>query len=309
MTESLEASGSGLDPFSVLDDSAVALVFSVFETSTSGFEGGFLLGAAFLPWSPEGGFWPFLLALAPALLGGIGGFPAKGFRLLFLRKTVCCLFPVVPGLVPGLLFLPADDCAGRGIRDGDVSTPCCCLLFFLAGSCDASFLPGTLVFLGTGGLLFFLTGDCGALLLPLTLFFLVRPFLLFVAGEASLFPLTLVLLEMLRRGWFTDFFLAGDGSRDAGCERGIRDFGGGFFVSPGEGTLVDLAEPGNKGCGPVRMTNDAFLCLRVGDVNLYVLGAGGGLGVGGGIGGNTAKVSGVRIPLRRSSVIRFLGLS
>jgi len=47
--------------------------------------------------------------------------------------------------------------------------------------------------------------------------------------------------------WVTDLFLEGEGSRDTGCDRGIRDFPGrgSFPFSLGDGTLIDLADPGN----------------------------------------------------------------
>ena len=206
-----------MEPLSDFDGSAVVFACSAFDASTSDFGVGLAVDPLlFLACSGEG-LWLVLLVPAAVLLGGIGGFPAKGFKLLFLRKTVC-LLPVVLELLPrlaGLLFFPADACEGRGIRDGEDCT-FCCLLFFLLDSCGVSFLPGTLVFLGIGGLLFFLTGDCGALLLPLTLFFLESGCLLLFAGDASLFPFTLVFLETLRRGWFKDLFLAGDGSRETG---------------------------------------------------------------------------------------------
>lgn len=49
------------------------------------------------------------------------------------------------------------------------------------------------------------------------------------------------------RCWFTDRFLEGDGSRDTGCDRGIRDFPGrgSFLFSPGDRTRIDLVAPGN----------------------------------------------------------------
>lgn len=71
----------------------------------------------------------------PLLAGGSGGFPANGFRLLFLRKTVCCLFTAVdfPFFCGAtlLLFLAGDGSRegagdlrpfaadGRGMREGE----------------------------------------------------------------------------------------------------------------------------------------------------------------------------------------------
>lgn len=71
----------------------------------------------------------------PLLAGGSGGFPANGFRLLFLRKTVCCLFTAVDGPffcgATLLLFLAGDGSRegagdlrpraadGRGMREGE----------------------------------------------------------------------------------------------------------------------------------------------------------------------------------------------
>jgi hypothetical protein len=69
------------------------------------------------------------------LAGGSGGFPANGFRLLFLRKTVCCLLTAVDGPFfcgTTLLFFLAGDgsregagdlrplaAGGRGMREGE----------------------------------------------------------------------------------------------------------------------------------------------------------------------------------------------
>lgn len=71
----------------------------------------------------------------PLLVGGSGGFPANGFGLLFLRKTVCCLFTAVDGPffcgATLLLFLSGDGSRegagdlrplaadGRGMREGE----------------------------------------------------------------------------------------------------------------------------------------------------------------------------------------------
>lgn len=71
----------------------------------------------------------------PLLAGGSGGFPANCFRLLFLRKRVCCLFtavgfPFFDGATL-LLFLAGDGSResagdlrpfvadGRGMREGE----------------------------------------------------------------------------------------------------------------------------------------------------------------------------------------------
>ena len=61
------------------------------------------------------------------------------------------------------------------------------------------------------------------------------------------------------RCWVTDRFLEGEGSRDTGCDRGIREFPGrgSFLFSLGDRTLIDLADPGNRDCWLVRITNDA----------------------------------------------------
>lgn len=71
----------------------------------------------------------------PLLAGGSGGFPANGFKLLFLRKRVCCLFTAVdfPFFCGAalLLFLSGDGSRegagdlrpladdGRGMREGE----------------------------------------------------------------------------------------------------------------------------------------------------------------------------------------------
>lgn len=180
---------------------------------------------------------PGLGLVLPLLPGGRGGFPARGLRLLFFRKTGCCLLAVGAGpffgAAPTLLFFRAGDCSrdgagdfrglaagGRGIRDGE--------------GWASSFVRLTLdlrAFFGDCGLTFF-TGDTEA-----------------------------------RRCCPTDFFLVGEGSRDTGWERGILDLpaGGGFLCSVGEETRMDLADPGSWGWGLVRMTKDAFLWRRVGD--------------------------------------------
>lgn len=71
----------------------------------------------------------------PLLAGGSGGFPANDFKLLFLRKRVCCLFTAVdfPFFCGAslLLFLAGDGSRegagdlrplaadGRGMREGE----------------------------------------------------------------------------------------------------------------------------------------------------------------------------------------------
>lgn len=74
---------------------------------------------------------------------------------------------------------------------------------------------------------------------------ILRPFL----GEDGLLRGGKVLIcdTEARRCWVTERFLAGDGSRDTGCDRGIRDLpgGGSFLLSPGDGTRIDLADPGS----------------------------------------------------------------
>ena len=71
----------------------------------------------------------------PLLAGGSGGFPANGFKLLFLRMMVCCLFTAVdcPFFCGAtlLLFLASDGSRegagdlrpfaadGRGMREGE----------------------------------------------------------------------------------------------------------------------------------------------------------------------------------------------
>lgn len=71
----------------------------------------------------------------PLLAGGSGGFPANGFKLLFRRKTLCCLFTAVDCpffcVATLLLFLAGDGSRegagdlrpfaadGRGMREGE----------------------------------------------------------------------------------------------------------------------------------------------------------------------------------------------
>lgn len=200
------------------DGSSVLLLFA------AGFELVPELGLAFFTSAP---------ADFPLLAGGSGGFPAKGFKLLFLRKMACCLLTVGDGLFfwgATLLFFLAGDgsregagdlrpltAGGRGMREGDG-----CASFSPAAGCfviESSLCLVTLDFLtvlGEGGLIF-----GGKLLLAFD-------------TDARRFCVTRRLLE-------------GEGSRDTGCDRGIRDFPGGgrFLLSPGTGTRTDLADPGN----------------------------------------------------------------
>jgi hypothetical protein len=85
-----------------------------------------VLGVTFFTSAP-GGF--------RLLAGGSGGFPAEGFKLLFLRKSVCCLLTAGDGPFfcgETLLFFVAGDgsregagdlfpftAGGRGMREGD----------------------------------------------------------------------------------------------------------------------------------------------------------------------------------------------
>jgi hypothetical protein len=76
--------------------------------------------------------------------------------------------------------------------------------------------------------------------------FVFLPFL----GEDSLLwggKLFLICDTEARRCWVTERFLEGEGSRDTGCDLGIRDFpgGGSFLLSPGDGTRTDFADPGS----------------------------------------------------------------
>lgn len=170
----------------------------------------------------------------PLLAGGSGGFPANGFRLLFLRKTLCCLLTAVDGPFfcgTTLLFFLAGDASregagdlrpftadGRGMREGEGW---------------ASFSPAA---------------GCFVTESPLCLFTLL--FIPFFGEDGFVVGGKLFLkfdTEALRC-WVTDRFLEGEGSRDTGCERGIRDFPGGgrFLFSLGDGTRIDLADPGNR---------------------------------------------------------------
>jgi hypothetical protein len=167
------------------------------------------------------------------LAGGSGGFPANGFKLLFLRKMFCCLliasdgpffcgatlpfFPAGEGSREGAGDLLPFGAGGRGMREGDG-----CASFSPAAGClaiDSSRCLFTLGFLavdGDGCLLFegklLLTSDTDA-----------------------------------RRLCVTTRLLEGEGSRDTGCDRGIRDFpeDGGFLLSPGKGTRIDFVDPGS----------------------------------------------------------------
>jgi hypothetical protein len=171
----------------------------------------------------------FLLLLA----GGSGGFPANSLGLLFFRKTPCCLLTAGDGPFfweATLLFFLAGDgsregagdlralaAGGRGMREGE--------------GC-ASFSPAT-------GRFPVESSRC-----LLTLIFL--PFL----GEGGLLrggKSFLICDNEARRCWVRERFLAGEGSRDTGCDRGIRDFPGGgtFLISPGDDTRIDLADPGS----------------------------------------------------------------
>lgn len=211
---------TGLDPVFAGSESDGALVLLLFAPGLDPVCG---IGLVLFTSAP---------ACLPLLAGGSGGFRANGFRLLFFRKTACCLLAAGVGpffWVATLLFFLAGDCSregagdlrplaagGRGMREGE--------------GC-ASFSPAT-------GRFAVESSRC-----LLTLIFL--PFL----GEDGLFRggKFLTCDTDARRCWVIERFLAGDGSRDTGCDRGIRDLpgGGSFLLSPGDGTRIDLADPGS----------------------------------------------------------------
>jgi hypothetical protein len=236
LTPLLRASESDFEEDSVTatfcSEAGVDSIFAGFESGgtlvlllfTGGLELAPVLGVGFFTSAPDG----FAL-----LAGGSGGFPANGFKLLFLLRRVCCLLTAGDGPFfcgETLLFFLAGDgsregagdlfpfvAGGRGMREGDG-----CASFSPAAPCltiDTSRCLFTLVFLtdlGDGALVF------------------GRKSLLTSDTDARRFCVTRRLPE-------------GDGSRDTGCERGIRDFpaGGSFLFSPGSAMRIDFADPGS----------------------------------------------------------------
>jgi hypothetical protein len=180
----------GVDSVLTGPESGGALALLLFA---GGLELASVLGVAFFTSAPAG----FRL-----LAGGSGGFPAKGFKLLFLRKSVCCL--LIAGDGPffcgeTLLFFLAGDgsregagdlfpftAGGRGMREGDG-----CASFCPAPPClaiDSSRCLFTFVFLTV-------LGDVG----------------LFLGGKSLLTCDT-----DARRFCVTRRLPEGDGSRDTG---------------------------------------------------------------------------------------------
>jgi hypothetical protein len=116
-------STTGFDSAFTCSAPAAVLVLLLFTTGLALVPG---LGLALFPSAP---------AEFPLLAGGSGGFPADGFRLLFLRKSVCCLLTAADGPFfcgATLMFFLAGDGSregagdlrplaadGRGMREGE----------------------------------------------------------------------------------------------------------------------------------------------------------------------------------------------